>query len=324
VLVGHFINPNWLRFGPVGVELFFVLSGRLMAEILFVERFALQKFYVRRVARIFPALIVFSVGCFLLVYKTSLHYKPIGIIATDSMVYNYLTLAGHRVGVLDHIWSLCVEEHAYLLLGLIALAARRWRWPVATILAALAGASMADGVVSSLVFQQDWYTAYWRTDTHVASILAPAAIYLWSQPNGPLTVLRKFAGTSLLCALAGLALWTPGVPNAVAYTVGTTLLAISVCTLEDAWPWMRQCLSLKALTVAGVLSYSIYLWQQPFYKLAALAPPWATPLFFAGAILSGVASFYIVENPARRALNRLGERLLYRGASAADESAAPA
>ena len=60
VFVGHFITTWGVNYGRLGVELFFVLSGRLMAEILFERELDLGKFYWRRFSRVFPALLVFA------------------------------------------------------------------------------------------------------------------------------------------------------------------------------------------------------------------------------------------------------------------------
>ena len=56
VLVAHFLPGPVFKAGPVGVELFFVLSGRLMSEILFRQAVSLPKFDQRRISRIIPAL----------------------------------------------------------------------------------------------------------------------------------------------------------------------------------------------------------------------------------------------------------------------------
>src|SRR5690348_911910 len=57
VLLAHFVMHEDVGF--IGVQMFFALSGRLMADILFAERFPLKEFYKRRFARIYPGLFVF-------------------------------------------------------------------------------------------------------------------------------------------------------------------------------------------------------------------------------------------------------------------------
>src|SRR5690242_20540314 len=70
VLFGHFVTSQGLNLGRFGVELFFVLSGRLMAEILFVRQTPLKTFFPRRLARIYPALFVFAVVVFVVGWVT--------------------------------------------------------------------------------------------------------------------------------------------------------------------------------------------------------------------------------------------------------------
>src|ERR1700722_3943799 len=75
VLIGHFFLRNF-NIAQLGVELFFVLSGRLMAEILFIEGTALPKFYRRRFSRIFPAMTCFVLLIFVVTFDTPLQFKP--------------------------------------------------------------------------------------------------------------------------------------------------------------------------------------------------------------------------------------------------------
>lgn len=63
------------------------------------------------------------------------------------------------------------------------------------------------------------------------------------------------------------------------------------------------------LTGAGMLSYSVYLWQQPFYRLNAKLPMLA-PVLVAAAFVAGIFSYRFVEKPARRWINSLGARRL--------------
>jgi peptidoglycan/LPS O-acetylase OafA/YrhL len=279
-----------------------------MAEILFVEKFPLKAFYIRRFARIYPAMAAFSVLVFLMVMKSPLHFNPAFIGADLTFTYNYVAALGHhRAEVVDHIWSLCVEEHAYVLLGLIAFLTRLRRWSAKLIIAALAAASMLDGVVSTLA-GQNWFDAYWRSDTHVASILVAAVIYLATRRLA--TAARPHpvcVAASPLCAALGIAFFAQAFRYPISYTAGTTLLAVAVCMLDTSPRWLRTALSNPVLTWAGVLSYSIYLWQQPFYAARALDlhTPGRTLLLLAVAIGAGAGSFYLLEQPARRFLNRV-------------------
>src|SRR5580658_4933574 len=66
-VIGFHAFPAWIRGGFVGVDVFFVISGYLISAILLtgMERgsFRFSRFYIRRIRRIFPALIVVLLAC---------------------------------------------------------------------------------------------------------------------------------------------------------------------------------------------------------------------------------------------------------------------
>jgi peptidoglycan/LPS O-acetylase OafA/YrhL len=117
--------------GWVGVDLFFVLSGYLIGMQLLEPYVAgrkpsLREFYVRRAYRILPAyLAVLALYCWVPLWREAPGPGP---------VWQYLTftwnvvLAGYPTErAFSHVWSLCVEEHFYLLLPLLLMGARRLR-----------------------------------------------------------------------------------------------------------------------------------------------------------------------------------------------------
>ena len=91
-------------------------------------------------------------------------------------------------------------------------------------------------------------------------------------------------------------------PDPVKYSLGTLCLATGLVTLRQAAPWWQRLFAWRPLTMVGVVSYSIYVWQEPFGeiddRLIRLA---CLPL----AVVCGLLSYRFVEQPARRALNRL-------------------
>ena len=305
VLLGHFVGDVVLVLGHLGVEMFFVLSGRLMAQILFVERFPLREFYRRRVARILPAMTAFLViGLVVFHHDRFMGARWRFAAASQLLVYNYVGAAGHRAPVFDHIWSLCIEEHSYILLAMLAWLVRRGRVRLRPALLLAAALSMIDGVWSEVVLRQDWYADYWRTDTHIASILLSAWVFLTLRDPG-----RRVPGwLSPLCAVLGAASFAKIMPAAVQLTLGTAFLALAIGSIDRAWTIVRTVLSARILTIAGVLSYSIYLWQQPFYQIAVWQlrlPPIEAALWVIPAVACGVASYVLVERPSRRWLNSL-------------------
>ena len=304
VLIAHFISDHRINLGRFGVELFFVLSGRLMAEILFIRAADLPSFYARRIARIYPALLVLALAMIATAGWRAGDPSPRQFLAAISLTANYAQFWVGRSGVLDHVWSLCIEEHMYLLLGLIACV-HRWRpLPLVPVLAALAVAAVTVGVVTTAL-GADYYAVYWRSDVRGASILMGAIAYLAWHEHPPAALAR--AWVPAVCVALALALNLNRVPDPVKYSLGTALLSAALVLVPHGVGRLRSVLEHPVLRRVGVWSYSLYLWQQPFAKLGG---PLAWRLVHLG--LAGVlamASFVAVEQPLRRAINaRLARR----------------
>ena len=301
VLIGHFFPVPGINLGVLGVEFFFVLSGRLMAEILFVERYPLKKFFKRRFSRIYPALLVFVVVAMIPLSGTFIAFKWKAALTALTFTYNYAGILVNRAGALDHIWSLCVEEHAYIILALIsAIVARRSR--VVPLLLALALLAMVNGAVSYWFFHLNYETTYWRTDVHIASILLSAAVCLL-KADSKLPSLLKGPYVALAAAAAAVLLFIDPVPTPIHYLVAVPLLAIAVNVLDFSTPYLSGLLSSWPMATLGLWSYSLYLWQQPFYKFVYEQGSAPVPMLVA-VFACALASYYVVEKPARGWLNR--------------------
>lgn len=297
VIVGHFwIDDFWPGVSTFGVDLFFVLSGRLMSEILFVKRAELPTFFFRRFSRIYPALFAFVVITTLAFQGTEISHGPVAALLALTFTINYAMVYTHPVALLDHLWSLCVEEHAYVLLAGVAFLSRRRLFPVGALIVALGAAAMLNGIIRTELGASVLYT-HWRSDVSVAGIFIAGGLWLF---------LRNRQAPWWVSPLALLvAVVAKGMPfHVLSFGLSTAMLALSITTIDSAAPVFRKVLSAKVLTYAGLWSYSLYLWQQPFYKLyrEGAAP---TPLLILAAVLAALASFYLVEKPSRTALNRL-------------------
>ncbi|MDP3739569.1 MAG: acyltransferase [Hyphomonadaceae bacterium] len=310
VLVGHFFPVPGINLGTLGVELFFVLSGRLMADILFVKKLPLGEFFYRRVTRILPALLVF-VAAFWIVAEMlgePFSLSPLWVVAAGTFTLNYLAVFAHHPGWFDHLWSLCVEEHAYMLLGLIAYLFGRSSGRPVVVVWVLGAAAMLNGVFSFLVLHMEYDDVYWRSDVHVASIFLSGGIYLALRQSINAETVKRFATPVFLAALTGGVLFSlEAAPLPLNYTLGTLCFCVAVALCDIAAKPIVAALSWPGLTQVGLWSYSLYLWQQPFYKAYGLYPEWKLAML-AGAIAMGIASYYFVERPARRWLNSLWGR----------------
>ena len=126
VMLYHFMIQGLLpsalepvaRVGWIGVDLFFVLSGfligsQLMRPLLKGERLSLREFYRRRAYRILPAFLTV-----MLLYATVPVWReaqgPVAPWQYVTFLWNLLLIGYPEHRAFSHIWSLCVEEHFYL------------------------------------------------------------------------------------------------------------------------------------------------------------------------------------------------------------------
>jgi peptidoglycan/LPS O-acetylase OafA/YrhL len=302
VMAGHFGHLPGGDAGRVGVELFFVLSGRLMADLLFRKRTPIPTFFYRRFTRVLPLSLMFVFTAWIAFPPGPLFLPDKAALASAAMVVNYTQLFGLSAPVTDHYWSLCVEEHSYLALAAIALLLRRagrdkGRWP-AVICLGLAALMMLNGVRLWLA-THNYYMTYWRSDVRAASIFLSVGLrvlYL----NGRLAFMRQ-AWVPLIAFVLGLACNYHRLPEPLKYSLGTLGIAVAVNTLEQAPAWARRFLSSRAIGWVGVISYSLYIWQQPFFY--SIDHYGALPMA-AFAFAVAVLSFYLDENPIRMNLNQ--------------------
>ncbi|ADG74283.1 acyltransferase 3 [Cellulomonas flavigena DSM 20109] len=237
VLLYHLGVP-WVRGGFLGVDVFFVLSGYLMATLVLDEveatgRFRTGRYLARRVRRLVPALLVVlaaASGAALLVARDALASLRGDLLAALTYTSNwwqvvadrsYFELAG-RPPLLGHLWTLAVEAQFYLLVPLVALLALRARRTHVGLLAAgLAVASaVAMGVLATragMPVPHDPTRVYVGTDTHATGLLlgvAAATVWqpwrTWRRPGSWATErgdpVRRFeAGVTDVLGVAALA-----------------------------------------------------------------------------------------------------------------------
>ncbi len=303
VLAGHFGHIPGADVGRVGVELFFVLSGRLMADLLFVKQTPIPTFFYRRFTRVLPLSLLFVFTAWISFSPGPLFLPDKAALASAGMVVNYTQLIGISAPVTDHYWSLCVEEHSYLTLALIAILVRRSGADKsarpAYFCLALAGLMILNGVRLWLA-NHNYYMTYWRSDVRAASIFLSVSLRVL-HVNDKLDFMRR-AWVPIVAFAAGMALNWNHVPEPLKYSLGSLAIAISVNSLEHAPAFGRKFLSSRLIGWVGVISYSLYIWQQPFfYSINRFG---ALPMV-AFAVAVSVLSYYMIEHPVRFKLNAL-------------------
>jgi peptidoglycan/LPS O-acetylase OafA/YrhL len=304
VLIGHFLNLHGFNAGRFGVEMFFVLSGRLMAEILFIKDTPLPSFFKRRISRVWPALFVFIIAMWLIFGRTEndLHVDYQTVLSTLTFTYNYYSIYVEHTPVLDHIWSLCIEEHTYIMLAIIALLSRKYRFDPLKPLIALGLIFIANGAWLTFSQHLDYYNVYWRSDTRSASILIGVISFLvFNRAEVKVNALSSVA----LLALAIVLNLNP-IPDPIKYSLGTICVAFAICTIKQLPDYLMKYLSHPLLTCVGLISFSLYLWQQPFYKMIHQGYP--KVFLLVAAFIIAAFSYKFIEVPVRKFLNELGTK----------------
>jgi peptidoglycan/LPS O-acetylase OafA/YrhL len=300
VLEEHFLGVMAIRSGRLGVDIFFCLSGLLMSNILFVRRVPLATFYKRRFSRIYPAFLVFVLAVYMLSRLRDLPSTLGELVATLTFFRTYFPLQPEIWDSslpIGHLWSLNVEEHSYVFLSLLTLISflrgREW------ITLILSGVFCL--LLHGVYIRFPAYAPHWTghgSENAAAPLLISAGYSLCCARVSPqIRAWMPLAalGSATVCYSDLSAAWSSRL-------FGPFLLAFTANHLAQSPPWFRAALESHSLRLLGVWSFSIYLWQQPFYKNIESIPGGA-PTALGLAIFTGLASFYFLENPMRTWIN---------------------
>jgi peptidoglycan/LPS O-acetylase OafA/YrhL len=306
LLIGHFFPVPGINLAHVGVHLFFVLSGLLMARILFINPMPLALFYKRRIARVFPTVFLFLIVILVAYLGSGQSVSWRESLAAATFLNNYFP--GQPAGAVmpfGHIWSLSVEEHSYLVLSLVALAVRAGRVRAAPAVGLLALACATAAVAYWLTYDgvRLEFDRWLRTEVAAYGILLSACLLLCLEGKTlPRLPWPLFAVLGLLGL--GTHWWAIALP--VTTVVGVSAFALAINLLPAAPPLLQRLLSLRPLRQLGIWSFSIYVWQQPFYLYMKHRPVNAGLACAAAglAVATGITGYYLLERPARSWLNR--------------------
>jgi peptidoglycan/LPS O-acetylase OafA/YrhL len=300
VLQEHFFRVQGYQSGMLGVDIFFCLSGLLMSNLLFVKRVPLATFYKRRVSRILPAFFLFV----LVVYGTAWFMRaPVSgleFVATLAFLRTYVPSEPgiwNTLVPIGHLWSLNVEEHCYVLLSactLIAVVRRN----AGAVLVALGMVAMTIEILYTRGLVPVPAADYQLRTECAASYVLVSAGYAQLRDR----VAPRVRGWMPVAAFAlATVMYVRGVPSFISIVMTPFLLAFAVNHLREASQAVRDTLEWAPLRLFGICSYSLYLWQQPFYHFKHHFP---LGIALASALLVGAASFFLFENPLRAWLNR--------------------
>lgn len=356
----------WVPGGFLGVEVFFVISGYLITALLLAEwrqkgSIDLKAFWLRRARRLLPALYLLLVGTLafaVLFLPEEVARLRDDVVAALGYVTNWLLIfsqesyfeAAGRPSLLQHLWSLAVEEQFYIIwpllltAGLVFLPRRYW-------MPAVLGGAVISAVLMAVLYQPDMDPSriYYGTDTRAAGLLFGAALaFVWApelirvsaryDPNSrrrPLQRVRRHVRHRLgwtvprLLDLAGLAalgmlIWfclSLDEFRPFIYRGGFALVAIvtTLLILIVVHPRAQvgaSVLGWGPMRWVGQRSYSIYLWHWPVFMVTRPqldVPIEGVPLFALRMVATFVLadlSYRFVETPIRRGALERGWRSL--------------
>jgi peptidoglycan/LPS O-acetylase OafA/YrhL len=320
--------PIWSTFGGFGVDLFFVLSGFLISNLLFMEyrqfhRIVLLRFFLRRALKLYPSF-------YLLLAGTLVYCLWWQVPVTGRAVLGELTLTQNYVGAIwGHTWSLAVEEHFYLLLP-IALylmmkihpdSANPFR-SVPYIFLVVASCCLALRIWNGFAYRPyDHHLHYEPSHLRFDSLLFGVLLsYLHNFHSHLLSKLMSppwrlpvsFLG---ILALAPMLILDSARP--FVYTFGFTLLYIGfgillLLAIYKEKPGAKPGMVVRAIGAMGMYSYTVYLWHVPlamvFTALAVrfnMVNQYALhAVYLAASIATGITASKLVEIPVLKMRER--------------------
>lgn len=323
--------------GAVGVNIFFVLSGFLITEILLRHRHkplgrALKSFYWRRFLRIFPVYYVYLLALVAFHVPRAIELLPW---AASYSLNIYTALTGD-IGprVFSHLWSLCIEEQFYIIWPLVILASPN-RW-LARVMGALCVGAIAFRIAAL-------GTATWGTEIAIRTmpsaldalclggLLAFLKVFrpgLWQRIVRPgrrsTLAVGASAGLAIFLAHSGLRIY-PTIERTSSAILGAMLIVAAFAYERTA---LVAILESRLLVFIGKISYGLYVYHLLVEYL--LAPPlgrWLVehdyfgftvlqynlyvvtmPVYVAAALSVATLSYYVMERPLLRLKDRQSPR----------------
>ena len=331
VLLYHAGVP-FLQGGFIGVDVFFVLSGFLITSLLlrgFDTRgvVSLRGFYFRRFLRLVPALLALVlalavVAPVLLPRAQAKSYYVDALLALTYLSNWARAFVLHPPDLLAHTWSLAIEWQFYLLWPCLLVALLKAGVPRRRILTIAACLALLSWSWRSLLFAtgQSIDRVYNGLDTRVDALMigcalavalsSPLGVALKSEQARRVLRLSAPAAVLVLLSFAVVGRWNSAAM--VYYGFFVVAICAGVLVLAAQSPgsrWLRAVLSNRVAVWTGSISYGLYLWHYPVFRLIARSglPHTSIVDLTAGMVITfgcAAASYYFLETPAMRLRNR--------------------
>jgi len=302
---------NPIQGGFVGVDIFFVISGYLISRILIFElkngSFSIRDFYIRRIRRIFPALIVVLCSCFILgwFFLLANEYMQLGLHIRNSTTFtnNFLLLS--ESGYFDnasatkpllHLWSLSIEEQFYIFWPCVLWIAFRKNINLIFLLFLLFFLSftmhfqklhlekeaafylthlrmwelLIGALIANLTINSSVFIYHIRSVTD--RILTKVYLIFPFKFDRSMVTLNFISFFGLFLIICGFFIISkaklfPGLWALIFPVLGTSLL---ISSTRKSWV-NKKVLSSKIFVWTGLISYPLYLWHWPLLSIAQIA-----------------------------------------------------
>ena len=308
--------------GYFGVDVFFVLSGFLITQLLIDEYDArgqidLSRFYLRRLLRLTPPLALLLAAYLAIAPIVWPHYGLWPHIRDAALAGLYLSDYGrafwHDPTVLQHTWSLSVEEHFYLVwpFAVLLLGCVEQRWRVA----GLFGVYLLATAWRIFEYESSgWAATYFRADTRLSGLICGALLAICLPRMGRISERAANAVGVLACAALvvclSLGFWRG--PSTLVWLANLAEMAavglLIAASVQNSW--VSKILSAPPLVGIGVISYGLYLWHYPAAVFFRELLPWyqTLPIVLIIAFAAATVSYMTVERPLQRYRRILGQR----------------
>ena len=317
VVFFHF-DFYWMSGGFIGVDVFFVISGYLITSILIgtrdSETITFRDFYLNRIKRLAPALILLLVLCFAAGYLI-LSPGDYRVLAESAL---YTLVAGsnfyflYHTGYFDpsalsmpllHTWSLAVEEQFYLLWPLILFLLRKPfsdRCPILWVVLFLAIVSF---VLNLHAVSTQEASGFYLAHNRAWELLAGAALALAPSFRLPKALLELLNGLGLAAILYAACTLTRHEPYPGFRGLIPVLGAAAFIASSGRLTFMHRMLATRIPVLIGRASYSIYLYHWPIlvfwrhYTSFAPMTIWEKIVLILLSCAAGLVSWKFVEQP---------------------------
>jgi len=284
VLLSHAViatDLSYLTFlGALGVQIFFVLSGFLITSLLLKEKLkygkvSLRNFYIRRILRIVPVAYLFLFVLMTLNYVFQLHLSFLSFLASALYVKNFhLKYNGNWFN--GHFWTLSVEEQFYIIFPfLLVYSVKNYVRVVILLIFAIPlwrylAFHNVGAFYTNLVLHKTLYLLINLLGDGTVSILIGSMISILMF-RGLLprinTNSNRYLGLGL-CVNGMIILisgnYFPDYTYLISLLFSLTVAILIYVTLNNENDYLNHFLKAKLLIRLGILSYSIYIWQQIF------------------------------------------------------------